>query len=263
MTPLSDIASYNTNMRKSLSDKLWWLDKVDENISTVIDYGCADGALLEAISISNPQAKLYGYDFSPDMVEIANRNLEGKAFISEVYSQIVAKADVSAAVLSVSSVFHEIMNYSPVPQDDFDRIFGIGIKYIAIRDMFVSEKAFYKSDEENLRAIRANYSANMLDEFEHYIGSLEENQNLLQFCLTYRYKINWKREVRENYFPYTIEEFMKMIPSSYEPIYFEHYILPFAKESVERDFGFTIHDNTHGKILLRKKHEDSTAISWY
>ena len=253
MTPLTDITSYNSNMRKSLPDKLWWLDKLSPDIRTVVDYGCADGALLEAIAFSNPEAMLFGYDFSPDMVKLASENLGGKAVITDDYEKILRCADPDTAVLSASSVFHEIMNYSPEPEDDFKRIFQSGFRYIAIRDMFVSEKAFYPSDEKAVNSVRSAFPAEKTAEFEKYIGSLRENQNLLQFFLTYRYTINWDREVRENYFPYTIERFLTMIPATYEVVYGEHYILPFAADSVKRDFGVCLRDNTHGKILLRKK----------
>ena len=38
-------------------------------------------------------------------------------------------------------------------------------------------------------------------------------------------------------------------------VYEEEYILPFLKNQVKLDFGYEIKDNTHIKLLLKKKGE--------
>ena len=90
-----------------------------------------------------------------------------------------------------------------------------------------------------------------ISEFEAFNGGLTSNKNFLHYLLTYRYVENWDREVRENYFPHCIEEFLNKIPVHYEVVYFEHYTLPFLREQVWKDFGFTLSDSTHAKILLK------------
>ena len=119
--------------------------------------------------------------------------------------------------------------------------------------MFVSEKAFKISDKLTVAKVRQQFDYDKIQEFENCIGSIDYNQNLLQFFLTYRYKENWSREVRENYFPHTIEEFLSKIPDHYEVVYFEHYALPFVKDQVQKDFNVQLVDFTHGKILLKLK----------
>ena len=42
MTPIANMNAYNDGMRKSMLDKIWFLDKIDGDIDTVYDYGCAD-----------------------------------------------------------------------------------------------------------------------------------------------------------------------------------------------------------------------------
>lgn len=72
--------------------------------------------------------------------------------------------------------------------------------------------------------------------------------------MKYRYKENWDREVRENYFPITLEQLLSKIPTyKYEIIYFEDYILPFTSNKIKQDFDVDIHDNTHVKLLLQLK----------
>lgn len=253
MTPIKNIEVYNAGMRKSMMDKIWWIDKIDDDINAVMDYGCADGALLSMVHEMNPDLQLHGYDFNEDMIDIATRNVPSGKFSDDFYE--VSNGIIREnAVLVASSVFHEIENYSEDVRAEYDRIFYYGYKYIAIRDMFISEKSYGIADPLIVAKVRQRYPFfDKLQEFESLIGPLDYNENLLQFFLTYRYKENWDREVRENYFPHTMEAFLHKIPDCYEIVHFEHYTLPFVREQVWKDFGVQLTDPTHGKILLRYK----------
>ena len=252
MTPIKNMDVYNAGMRKSMLDKIWWLDKIDDSVDTVLDYGCADGALLAMIHEMNPELILCGYDFNKEMLDLAANNvLEG--YFSDNYGIINTFVKENIVALVASSVFHEIENYSYDVASQYERIFNNGYKYIAIRDMFVSEKSYGLSDRLTVAKVRQQFDYSKIQEFESHIGSLDFNENLLQFFLTYRYTANWDREVRENYFPHTIEEFLNKIPEHYEVVHFEHYTLPFVREQVWKDFGVQLVEPTHGKILLRLK----------
>lgn len=72
---IANLKVYNDNMRKSLLDKAYFLSFVDSD--TFIDFGCADGSLLKHIHEMFPDKKLIGYDISPEMLQIAEKNLEG------------------------------------------------------------------------------------------------------------------------------------------------------------------------------------------
>lgn len=252
MMPIDNMEVYNAGMRKSMLDKIWWMDKIDDDVSAIVDYGCADGALLSMIHEINPRLTLFGYDFNKDMITLAKSNVPSGHF-SDNYYQTIDLSIVEDAMLNASSVFHEIENYSDNIKEEYKRIFNMGYKYVAIRDMFMSEKSYGISDQLTVAKVRQQFDYDKIQEFEHYIGSIDYNQNLLQFFLTYRYKENWNREVRENYFPHTIEEFLNKIPDHYEVVYFEHYTLPFVKEQVQKDFNVQLVDFTHGKILLKLK----------
>lgn len=253
MTPIKNMDVYNAGMRKSMLDKIWWLDKIDDDINTVMDYGCADGALLSMVHEMNPNLHMFGYDFNDNMIDLACDNVQDGVFASnyEIISSLIPKKD--EAILITSSVFHEIENYSNDVGREYGRIFCNGYKYIAIRDMFVSEKSYGISDKLTVAKVRQQFDYKKIQEFESHIGSIDYNENLLQFFLTYRYDANWDREVRENYFPHTIEQFLSKIPEHYEVVHFDHYILPFVREQVWKDFGVQLTDPTHGKILLRLK----------
>ena len=252
MTHIKNMDVYNAGMRKSMLDKIWWIDKIDDSITSIVDYGCADGALLSMVHEINPNLMLFGYDFNDDMIALAKNNVP-YGYFSNDYYQTITLSMLESSVLNASSVFHEIENYSENIKEEYKRIFNTGYKYVAIRDMFVSEKSFGASDQLTVAKVRQQFPHEKIQEFETYIGSLENNENLLQFFLTYRYNENWDREVREDYFPHTIEEFLSKIPTCYEVVHFEHYTLPFVRDQVWKDFGVQLTEPTHGKILLKLK----------
>lgn len=254
MTPINNMQVYNAGMRKSMLDKLWWIDKIDESVDTVVDYGCADGTLLSMVHEINSDMMLYGYDFNEDMIDLAAENIEC-GYFSNNYDAVASEAAKNTSVLVASSVFHEIENYSQDIAAEYNNIFNNKYKYIAIRDLFISERTYGISDPLTVAKIRHRFNYDKLQEFEANIGSIDYNENLLQFFLTYRYNENWDREVRENYFPYTIEQFLNRIPNYYEVVYFEHYTLPFIQRQVFKDFDVQLRDPTHGKILLKLKEE--------
>lgn len=245
MTPISNMNVYNNGMKKSMLDKIWFLDKIDDSINALYDYGCADGALLKMVSDMCPNMRLYGYDVSAEMIDMAKKNVLA-AFLSTS-----PKRNLQNTVLNASSVFHEIHAYSPDIQQDYDNIFKSGATYIAIRDMFYAQHSCHATDPIMLANVLRYEDATKIAEFESFNGSLSDNRNFIHYLLTYRYLENWDREVRENYFPHSIEEFLKKIPSNYSIVYFEHYTLPFLKERVLSDFGITLSDPTHAKILLK------------
>ena len=82
MTPIANMNVYNDGMRKSMLDKIWFLDKIDGNISTIYDYGCADGSLLKMVGEICPSMKLDGYDISQEMIDIAKRNVPNADLLS-------------------------------------------------------------------------------------------------------------------------------------------------------------------------------------
>ena len=92
-----------------------------------------------------------------------------------------------------------------------------------------------------------------LKDFEHIWGSISNKKNMLHYLLKYRYTNNWAREVEENYFPCTVEEHLAKIPDTYELVHFEHFVLPFHKEVVKKDFDIDFVEPTHIKMILKRK----------
>ena len=96
-------------------------------------------------------------------------------------------------------------------------------------------------------------SDDMLIKFEQTWGSIEQNKNLVHYLMKYRYKENRDREIRENYFPLYREELLRKIPKEYKITFHDHYVLPYVKNQVKKDFGIDLMDNTHMKLILERQ----------
>ena len=46
---IKDLNTYTSRMQKSVHDKMFFLDKVFEPISNVVDFGCANGEIIKAL----------------------------------------------------------------------------------------------------------------------------------------------------------------------------------------------------------------------
>lgn len=228
MTPIANMNVYNDGMRKSMLDKIWFLDKIDGGIDTIYDYGCADGSLLKIVGEICPSMKLIGYDISQEMIDIAKQNVPNADYLSTN-----PKSDLHNTILNASSVFHEIHAYSSDIEWDYGNIFNSGATYIAIRDMFYSKRSCHPTNSIQLAKVLQHENPNKVSEFEAYNGLLVNNKDFLHYLLN------------------SIEEFLSKIPRQYEIVFYEHYTLPFLRDRVYEDFGFTLNDPTHAKILLR------------
>jgi SAM-dependent methyltransferase len=243
-------------------DKLFFVDQVD--VGLLVDFGCADGTMLSFVQEVRPDIKLVGYDISPEMIEIANDNViwEGKQkplFTCDWdminYLVKVNKKHGVETGITLSSVIHEVYSYGNEKSisEFWKNIFEAKFDYIIIRDMLLSEKSYHESKVEDIEKI---YKTNdpHIKEFEGLWGSINDYKNLLHYLLKYRYNKNWFRELRENYLPITLEEMLSKIPENkYSYELKNHYILPFIKSSVKKEFGITLKEPTHIKLILKKK----------
>lgn len=251
---IQDYHVYTTGMSKSFKDKLFFLDKI-EDITGMVDFGCADGALINHISETLDDICLVGYDINPQMVELAKRKGVIGNFTSD-FNEALYLVNPNRSLLNLSSVIHEVYSYSlPHAVDTFwKNVFGSGFQYIAIRDFCISSSVNRKADINDWVKLIQNGEPCQIADYEGIWGSLRDNRNLLHFLLKYRYISNWEREVRENYFSLTLEKLLSKIPTDkYEIVYFQDYILPFTAMKIKEDFNIVIHDNTHIKLLLKKR----------
>lgn len=271
MEKISDYGTYTDGMRKSMTDKTWFLNMIDD-AKEIVDYGCADGALLEYIRDAMPGVfDLMGIDIDERMLDLAAERLNDDAHDSVILMPPEPFKDVfgkytHTACLNCGSVIHEVYSYgTPESIEKFwDFVFNSGFQYIAIRDMAMSkidilatynviEDAFWKINTYN----QDNpYAFKRFNQFLRYIGldRIEADvwRDIIHYLLKYRYATNWDREMRENYLPLLTEEILLKIPSNYRVKYYEHYTLPYLKDQVMKDFGIDLNTKTHYKLLLER-----------
>lgn len=245
---------YNSRMGLSLRDKLFWEGLIDDkSVNTVVDFGCANGTLLKQVHADMPDYKLYGID--NDIIMLALNQTE--MYYCKFHKNFgeLKDIDYGSCLLNMSSVIHEVYSYNDKPyvNDFWYKVFNTGFAYIAIRDFMPSETIKRLANIDDIRAVYYNSQQKLLNSFIKIWGDIYNNKNLVHFLLKYKYIENWEREVAENYFPITTERLLSIIPDNYEIVYFNHYILPYTKEIIKQDYGIDLKDNTHVKLLLRRR----------
>jgi len=248
--PINDHDRYTEAMQKSLMDKLYFIDKVDAQ--SFFDYGCADGTLLHAAAALFPRHYYAGYDCNREMVERCRHEATCR---KEKFEEWVDSA-TGPKCLILSSIVHEEYSYYRDDVEDFwSWVFtndGPSFDYIALRDMCVSRTTSRPSDPISAAKVRMRFDREKLAQWESRWGSLDENWSLTHFLLTYRYLEGWEREMRENYLPVCLEELLSLVPKGWEPLYIEHFTLPFVRAKVMEDFGIDLQDRTHLKLILKR-----------
>lgn len=272
MEKIADYGTYTDGMRKSMTDKTWFLNMID-GAKEIVDYGCADGALLEYIRDAMPGVfDLTGIDIDEKMLHLAadrlNTGFRAPVLLTqpEPFKDIYGET-VYNACLNCGSVIHEVYSYgTPESIKKFwDFAFETGFKYIAIRDMGMSKidisTSFAVEEDAFSKIIQYNEQhPDAKSRFLEYLDQIRQNdgdrliiwRDIIHYLLKYRYVSNWDREMRENYLPLLTEEILLKIPSNYRVKYYEHYTLPYLKDQVMKDFWIDLNTKTHYKLLLER-----------
>lgn len=250
MTDIKDFDGYITKMQKSVYDKLFFVDKIfDEYITTFLDIGCANGELIKYVHSFFPEWNYIGYDIDSNMIAAAKENVPYAKFYDK-WEDI--NVDPKTTMVNLSSVLHEVCTYSTKEERQifFDRVFGSGFKYIAIRDMaFTGFNDFITPGLRNTIVNRG--MADKLRDFEGVWGLIQDQFSFAHFLLKYKYTENWEREVRENYFSIDVEGLLQSVSDKYTREYSRTYTLPYIQHIIEQDLGIRFDTKTHVQIILK------------
>ncbi len=249
---ISDLDIYLTRMQRSILDKMFFIDKVFEPFDNIVDFGCANGELIKAMLPMFPDYRYTGYDISTEMIEAARKNVPEAEFY-DCWDEI--RAPFERSLLNISSTIHEVYSYGTEAEIEefWSRVFGSGFRYVAIRDMMFSDAQDGPVNERQLAAVRESGYSKWLADFEAVWGEVRTQRLLVHFLLKYKYTQNWDREVHENYFPISAEELVKRIPNSYRVVLRDTFTLPYTAWQIRKDFGFTLREHTHIKLILERK----------
>lgn len=263
---IKDIQAYVNGLDGALVEKSWFLDFLPERVTTVIDFGCADGALMQHCKDRNAPLGMMLHRGEPlrkacrksgELKYIGvERDAEFRARCRdrgfECYQALddVPLPDTKNACLVFSSVLHEVASYGSL-EALWDRL-GAGYgrvwpSYIAIRDMAPGGYDGFSHDAycELSGVMHRSGRGWMLDDYERRWGRIETGESALHFLLKYRYEANWDREVGENYFaadPATLHRLYRK--SGYRATWSERSALHYLQQRWAEDFGFTADKTT-------------------
>lgn len=216
-------------------------------------FGCANGELIRELQALFGEHRYIGYDISEDMISEAREYVPSAEFYS---NRNDIDVDFKNSLLNISSTLHEVYSYSPKEEIEifWKRVFESGFRYIAIRDMMLSETDFREAETDQLAVVMSNKEyTEKLKDYESVWGKITTQRDLVHYLLKYKYTENWEREVRENYVPITLEQLLEIIPDDYEITYLDHFTLPYTAWQIKNDFGINLTTPTHIKLILQRK----------
>ena len=73
-----NLDTYTSEMAKSVWDKAFFMDKIP-GAKCIIDFGCADGAMIRMLAPLFPNTTFYGYDINDELIIEAWRKLKSPA----------------------------------------------------------------------------------------------------------------------------------------------------------------------------------------
>ena len=259
---------YTTEMSKSIWDKAFFMDKIPD-VKYVIDFGCADGAMIHYLAPLFPDIKFIGYDINEELIERARAKTPFHAneiYFTDVeaviaYLHFTPIAQPEEICINFSSVLHEVFS-STGGIDTIQRLLDeLKPRYVTIRDM-------YCDDTIELNLHDASSYAPILDvitedktlldyghEFKDKFGLIKTWRDLTHLMMKLQWIDNgWEDEMKENYFSWKLEDILKLTGNNYSPIFECRYQLPYLGEKWRKDYnGFYNPDiHTHAQFILRR-----------
>ena len=253
---IDNLDHYLDDMSKGFKDKLFFLDKL--NLDVLVDFGSADGQMLNYLHKLKPKMTLIGYDIDEDMIKESKKKYPDIHFTDkweEVLRLLKNKGVNNTKGILLSSVIHEVYSYSGgknIKKFWNEQVFNNIFDYVVIRDMIPSSK-FNNMNILDVKTIREKSDPKYLQDFEEEWGSIDDNfRILLHWLLKYKYTDNWDRELKENYLPVTLEYLKKKrIPSNWSIMYEDHYVYDYIKSQIKKDFGVDIEEPTHLNMIIK------------
>lgn len=249
MNEIKNYSVYNERMNASINDKLFFLRHLNNDITTVVDYGCADGALGLALA-KESNLNYYGFDIDKKMLDIANANGISANNLFYDFDALLQRVDVSKTILILSSVIHEVYSYCGKYEIEqfWNRVLNSGFKMVSIRDMGLENNKIAYGKINPLNAVKVT---NKIFERNNDYIPMNYFKDYYQLLLKYWYTENWARESKEDYFPITLSEIQTIIADSdYNVDRCEPFCVPYVVNKVKKDLGISLNETTHYKIIL-------------
>lgn len=245
MSPIYNYEVYKDAMKRGMYDKMFFVDKIDPTM--IVDFGCADGTLMEEIQPYFPDIPIIGVDNDAEMRETT----KAKGFLTFNNLELEGVHIPKGSAIVLSSVLHEVYSYC-TPEEIVS--FWNEVRrfdYIVIRDMCVTHETKHIR-VTNVDEVLKPYQDQAAD-FEKVWGKIDTLDSYLHFLLKYMYTDNWEREVKENYLPNTMEALVHLAKGDdHSIVYHNHSTLPYLRDKWRNDIGIVVDTPTHLKMIVER-----------
>jgi len=258
-----DLDIYTAEMSKSVWDKAFFMDKIP-GVKYVIDFGCADGAMIRYLSDLFPDTMFIGYDINLDLITRArntppfNANVIYFTWIDDLI-EFVFNQDYKEEEICVnfSSVLHEVFS-STGGIEIIQKLIGkLEPRYITIRDMYCDEKLpFINSIEVDIldKIIADPKTLEATHKFVKKFGTIENWRDMTHLLMKLQWVDNgFDDELKEDYYSWDIDDFIDEIGGRYIPAFDCRYQLSYLAEKWKNEYEFYNPDiHTHAQFILRR-----------
>jgi len=258
---------YTEEMAKSVWDKAFFMDKII-GAKCIIDFGCADGAMIRMLAPMFPNMLFFGYDINEDLLiraeslstTFSNVKYWRDGQIDLMIDNLFERGYTSDEIcLNFSSVLHEVFSSTPEGKEVIKKIINkLHPKYITIRDMYFHveniDLDYEKFSELQKISIISAYCKRAPGCYNKYVekfGYIKNTKDLVHFMMKYQWRDNdYEQELKENYFAWTIKDFQDLV-GNYKVIFETHYLLPYYLDQWET-YGIGPKVHTHAQFILRR-----------
>jgi len=254
-----DLDIYTTEMSKSVWDKAFFMDKIP-GVKYVIDFGCADGAMIHYLAPLFPDIKFIGYDINQKLINRARAKTPfyaNEIYFTDIeivigYLQCTPIAQPEEICINFSSVLHEVFSSTGGIEDIQELIKELKPRYITIRDMYCDDPISFASIEQ-MTEIWDKLPDHYPQEFIKKFGTVLNWRDLTHLLMKLQWVDNgWEDEMKENYFSWTLEKLYPII-GAYSPCFEARYQLPYLSEKWKKEYEWYNPDiHTHAQFILRR-----------
>lgn len=254
---------YFTEIEKSLKDKLFFLDKI-QDIDLLVDFGCGNGHLMDYILRNTNVKKCFGYDYNTETIVKNKNNYVGEDniyfsfdfydILSKVWkfrNQIHKSDQTPNLVIIFSSVFHEM------DRRDINAIIQLVYSshlfdYVVVRDMFSFQQDHNINFFELADKVKGRADPVQVEDFEDFYGEILLPDSIIHFLLKQRYKTNWELELEEDYLQHSFNSIKRQFENTgYELLYDGNYCNEFLANEISEQFNIDFKYLTHGELIYK------------
>lgn len=254
---------YTTEMSKSVWDKAFFMDKIP-GVKCVIDFGCADGAMVRYLAPLFPDTMFVGFDISEELITRARASIPFYANniffgnYNDVITFVKDKYISSELCINFSSVLHEVFSSTGGIESIQQLIGELNPRYITIRDMYCDEKLpFLNGIEKDIVDAIVHHGTRYFEaaqKFARKFGLINDWHDMTHLLMKLQWVDNgFDDELKEDYYSWNIDDFIDEIGGGYIPAFDCRYQLPYLAEKWKNEYGFYNPDiHTHAQFILRR-----------